>query len=89
MVQVTLREYAIDMPNTLPAGATTFAVTNQGTVMHSFTLEGQGLEKGLAQNLAPGEKATLQVTLAAGTYDAYCPVDGHEGKGMKVELKVQ
>jgi len=88
-VQVTLREYAIDMPATLPAGATTFEVTNKGSVTHSFAIEGQGIDKELAQSLAPGEKGTLQVTLATGTYNVYCPVDGHEGKGMKVDLKVQ
>lgn len=88
-VQVSLREYAIDMPHTLPAGPTTFAITNNGAVQHSFTIEGQGIEKELEQNLQPSEKATLQINLKAGSYDVYCPVDAHEGKGMKVQLTVQ
>lgn len=88
-VQVSLKEYSIDMETNLAAGMTTFEVTNAGTVEHSFSIEGQGIDQELTTTLQPGEKGTLQVDLQAGDYQAYCPVDDHEGKGMKVTLTVK
>jgi uncharacterized cupredoxin-like copper-binding protein len=87
-VAVSLREFAIAMPDSLPAGPTTFQVTNNGTIEHSFEIEGQGIEQKLDHNLKPGETMTLQVDLKPGSYDAYCPVDGHRGQGMEVKLTV-
>ena len=42
-VDVHLSEYAIQMPRTLPAGPTTFAVHNDGKKVHSFRIEGRDL----------------------------------------------
>lgn len=88
-VQVSLTELSIDMPETLPAGPTTFHVTNDGTTEHNFEVEGQGIEEALAQNLAPGDSATLQVDLEPGTYEIYCPVGDHADRGMRMELTVE
>jgi uncharacterized cupredoxin-like copper-binding protein len=88
-VTVSEKEFKIDMPTTLPAGTTTFEVTNHGTIAHSFEIEGQGIEKRLAQPLQPGQSATLTVDLKPGAYEAYCPVDGHKGMGMDVHLTVK
>jgi len=88
-VAVSEKEFMIDMPTTLPAGTTTFNVTNDGTITHSFEFEGQGIEKRLAQPLQPGQSGTLTVDLKPGTYEAYCPVDGHKGMGMDVHVTVQ
>jgi plastocyanin len=87
-VAVSLSEFAIDMPDSLPAGPTTFEVTNDGTIEHSFEIEGQGIEEELEHNLQPGETLTLQVDLAPGTYEVYCPVDDHRGEGMERDLTV-
>lgn len=87
-VQVGLTEYTIDMPSSLPAGPTTFEVTNNGTFNHNFEIEGQGIEQVFDTNLQPGETRTVQVDLAVGTYDVYCPVDGHADRGMRLELTV-
>src|SRR6185436_1878539 len=43
-VEVHLTEYAIAMPKTLPAGPTTFALSNDGQKSHSFKIEGPGLD---------------------------------------------
>jgi len=88
MVAVSLMEFDIDMPTELPAGPTTFEVTNDGTVEHSFEIEGQGIEEELEQHLQPGASDTLTVDLTPGTYAVYCPVDNHEAEGMRVELTV-
>jgi hypothetical protein len=49
-VAVSLTEYTIDMPTSLPAGTTSFMVTNNGTVAHNFEIEGQGIEEEFEQN---------------------------------------
>jgi uncharacterized cupredoxin-like copper-binding protein len=87
-VAVSLSEFAIDMPDSLPAGPTTFEVTNDGTIEHSFEIEGQGIEEELEHHLQPGETLTLQVDLAPGTYEVYCPVGNHREQGMERDLTV-
>jgi glucose/arabinose dehydrogenase/uncharacterized cupredoxin-like copper-binding protein len=87
-VAVSLTEFAIDMPTELPAGPTTFEITNDGTIEHNFEVEGQGIEEELPENLAPGASGTLTVALEPGTYEVYCPVGNHENQGMLVELTV-
>ena len=87
-VDVSLIEFAIDMPATVPAGEVTFSVTNDGTITHSFEVEGNGLEEELASPLSPGQSGTLTVDLAPGTYEIYCPIGNHADLGMRVELTV-
>lgn len=88
-VDVHLSEYAIKMPDTLPAGPTTFVVHNDGAKTHSFRIEGPGLSDAiLAKPVPPQEMENLQVTLQPGEYKIYCPIGSHENKGMKTILKV-
>lgn len=89
-VQVGLIEWAIEMPNELPAGPTTFVVTNQGTVEHNFEIENEemGFEEVFAQNLAPGETMTMTVDLQPGEYYVYCPIGNHAARGMELTLTV-
>ena len=86
-VEVGLTEYEIDMPASVPAGPTTFSIRNNGSMEHSFEVEGQGVEEELAAPLQPGGTTTLDVTLLPGTYRVYCPVDDHaEAHGMELQL---
>lgn len=87
-VEVKLSEYAIAMPQTLPAGPTTFVVHNQGKKIHSFKIEGPGLAELLAKPVPPEEIENLQVTLQPGEYKIYCPIGSHEAKGMTMKLTV-
>lgn len=87
-VAVGLSEFAIEMPDSLPAGPTTFEVRNVGAAEHSFEVEGNGIEEELEATLKPGETSTLAVDLQPGTYEVYCPVAGHEDLGMVIELTV-
>jgi uncharacterized cupredoxin-like copper-binding protein len=42
-----------------------------------------------SMRIEPGKSATLKVDLSTpGTYEIYCPVDGHKPGGMKGEIKV-
>jgi uncharacterized cupredoxin-like copper-binding protein len=39
--------------------------------------------------IAPGESKSFAVFFKrAGTYELYCPIDGHRAKGMKATAKV-
>lgn len=87
-IEVGLREFSIDMPGSIPAGMTTFEVTNNGTFEHNFHLEGQGIDQVFDTNLQPGESRTMQVDLQPGAYDVYCPVGNHREQGMSLELVV-
>lgn len=87
-VEVRLSEYAIQMPQTLPAGPTTFAIRNEGQKSHSFRIEGPGIEGSSVAVLRPGETANLQITLQPGEYKVYCPIGSHSAKGMTMKLTV-
>jgi plastocyanin len=87
-VPVSLMEFAIDMPTTLPAGPVTFAVTNDGTITHSFEVENESLEEELETPLEPGQTGMLTVDLAPGTYEIYCPIGNHADNGMRLEVTV-
>jgi plastocyanin len=90
LVDVSVTEFTIDMPTTLSAGKVRFNVTNNGAVPHSFVLEGEGINKRLANNVTPGSSAKLNADLKPGTYTVYCPVGegAHRAKGMEVTLTV-
>ena len=76
-------------------GTYAFKAENNGSTQHSLTIEGKGLkgqggEATLKQVLSPGQNGVLTVSFQkAGTYEMYCPVDGHEQEGMKGEVVVK
>ena len=86
--EVHLIEYAIHMPESVPAGRINFNVENGGKELHAFEVEGNGVHA-KTNELTRGNTASLSVDLKPGTYTVYCPVDGHAGKGMKRTLRVQ
>jgi uncharacterized cupredoxin-like copper-binding protein len=70
------------------AGSVTFRVTNNGTVDHALEVDGQGLEEE-TETIKPGESAELTVDLSKdGSYEIYCPIDGHRDSGMEGDLTV-
>ncbi len=88
MVEVHLSEYAIQMPETLAAGPTTFVVHNDGGKTHSFKIEGPGTDEILSKPVPPQATENLTVTLKPGDYKVYCPIGSHEAKGMTRKLTV-
>ena len=76
-VEVHLSEYAVQMPTTLTAGPTTFALHNDGNKKHSFKIEGPGIEGEQAAILDPRATGELKVTLQPGEYKVYCPIGSH------------
>ncbi|KQX57379.1 MULTISPECIES: hypothetical protein [unclassified Streptomyces] len=73
--------------NTFKAGGYTFVVNNIGHHVHALAVEGPGGEH-RSPNVDPGKSTKLTVTLKSGTYEIYCPVDGHKDLGMKTEITV-
>ena len=65
-----------------------FKGVNDGTTAHALAVEGKGVDMDGAE-ISPGSSGTLKVTLPkTGTYEIYCPVDGHKGLGMKGTVTV-
>ncbi len=89
-VSVSETEFSLD-PSTLniaEAGTVTFKVTNDGQTTHALELEGNGVEA-KTESIEPGASKTLTVQFEqAGSYEIYCPIDGHKDKGMEGELRV-
>lgn len=88
-INVSLKEYRIEMPAELAAGQVTFAIKNDGKEEHSLEIAGDGTDAVLPKNLKPGEATTLVVTLKAGEYKVSCPVDGHDELGMERDIEVK
>ena len=77
-------------PTTLEAsaGEVTIDFTNDSSVPHNVTIEGNGIEE-VASDTVTGDKSSVSADLPAGTYTFYCSVDGHEAAGMKGTLTVK
>lgn len=73
-VEVMITEYAIELPDSITSGETTFIVKNGGSEEHSFAVKGGELESGLPEALAAGESGTLMVNLDPGVYEAFDPI---------------
>jgi plastocyanin len=85
-----LSEYKITPAQlSLDAGTYTFTAINDGTISHALVLTGNGVD-GQTKDLAygPGHSEGFTVTLKPGTYQFFCPVDGHQGLGMQGTLVV-
>jgi uncharacterized cupredoxin-like copper-binding protein len=69
-------------------GTYVFKGVNDGTTTHALAVEGNGVDQD-GMDISPGSSGTLQVTLSkAGSYEIYCPVDGHKDLGMKGTITV-
>ena len=86
--EVHLIEYAVHIPQTVPAGAIAFNIENGGKEDHAFEIEGNGIEE-KTQPIKRGESAALTVNLKPGTYTVYCPIKDHPKKGMKTTITVR
>jgi uncharacterized cupredoxin-like copper-binding protein len=89
-VAVHEKEYKLT-PNTISLskpGTYVFKGVNDGTTTHALEVEGNGVEQ-KSSDISPGSSGTLKVTLSKkGSYEIYCPIDGHKGLGMKGTVTV-
>ena len=69
-------------------GTYEFKAVNNGSVTHALEIEGNGVEEETA-HVAPGKSATVKVTFkGAGSYEMYCPIDGHRDQGMEGKITI-
>jgi uncharacterized cupredoxin-like copper-binding protein len=89
-VTVHETEYKLT-PNTIALakpGTYVFKGVNDGTTTHSLAVQGNGVNA-RGSNISAGKSGTLKVTLPKnGTYQIFCPIDGHKGLGMKGTITV-
>jgi uncharacterized cupredoxin-like copper-binding protein len=76
-------EITLDKPGTY-----VFKAVNSGDTVHALEVEGEGIEEE-TEEIEPGQSAKLAVKLKAGTYELYCPVDGHKEEGMEGKVIVK
>jgi plastocyanin len=88
---VVMREFEF-VPAALRAspGRVTFTLQNTGMFPHNLHIEGNGVSVDVKPDspVAGGESFTGAVTLPAGTYETWCPVDAHRDRGMVGTLTV-
>jgi uncharacterized cupredoxin-like copper-binding protein len=88
-VTVTETEYALKLSRTsFTPGTYTFTADNAGRVTHALEVEGPGVEDARTKDVQGGQTASVTVTLKKGSYELYCPVDGHKGLGMEKRIQV-
>jgi plastocyanin len=68
-------------------GKVTLVMANPSGLPHAIAVEGHGIDK-KGKTVKKGGTSTVAVTLKKGTYEFYCPVDGHKAAGMKGKLIV-
>jgi plastocyanin len=89
-VAVSAKEFSFD-PGTLQIdkpGTYTFQLTNDGSFGHALEVEGQGVEEE-TDTVSPGSTGSVTITFSkTGSYEFYCPIDGHRQKGMEGTLTV-
>jgi len=72
---------------TAKAGKVSVVMDNPSSLPHGIEVEGKGMElKG--DTVTKGGVSKVSGTLKPGTYEFYCPVDGHKAAGMKGTLTV-
>lgn len=85
-IRVTEREFKIGLSTThARAGQVRFVIENAGRYPHALAIAGVGV-KAKTKLIRPGKTAVLIVTLKRGPYTLWCPVPGHEARGMKAKL---
>ena len=87
-IEISATDFHFDPPDiTADAGEVTFVLTNDGGTGHALEIEGEGVEDE-TDTIEPGQTAELTVDLKDGSYEIYCPVDGHREQGMEGTVTV-
>jgi plastocyanin len=73
---------------TAKPGKITIVMDNPSSLPHAIEVEGKGVEAE-GDTVGKGGVSKATATVKAGTYEYYCPVDGHKAAGMEGKLTVQ
>jgi uncharacterized cupredoxin-like copper-binding protein len=89
-IEVSEKEFSLT-PSTVTLskpGTYAFRIGNKGTITHAFEVEGKGVEE-KSGDIQAGSSATLEVNFTkTGSYEIYCPIDGHKAQGMRGTVTV-
>jgi plastocyanin len=91
-IRISENEYSLNPSAvTLPKpGTYEFDVTNDGSITHGFNVEESGGgDEAETGDIDPGAHKSVKFTFSAGgSYEMYCPVDGHKAQGMAGAIMV-
>jgi plastocyanin len=89
-VGVSAREFHFGLYRTsVPRGTVRFNLTNFGEDRHDLVvLTRDGRELGRSAEVRAGERTTLRLRLAPGTYKLRCDVADHARRGMRTSIQV-
>ncbi len=91
-IQISEKEFSLN-PSTVSVSKTgtyEFEVTNDGQIKHALNIEesGEGAETE-SGDIEPGQTKTVRFTFSKdGSYEMYCPIDGHKDQGMEGTITV-
>jgi plastocyanin len=71
---------------TAKAGSVTVKFSNQSSVPHAVSIEGNGVNS--STSVVTAGDSSVVVNLKPGKYTFFCPVDGHRAAGMEGTLTV-
>ena len=91
-IQISEKEFSLN-PSTVTLskpGTYEFQVTNDGEITHALEIEeGGGGAEAESGDIAAGEMKTMRFTFSGdGSFEMYCPIDGHKDQGMKGTINV-
>jgi plastocyanin len=70
------------------AGKVTITMDNPSDIPHAVAIEGNGVDVD-GKTVQKGGKSVASADLKPGSYEFYCPVDGHKAAGMEGKLTVK
>lgn len=77
-VEVALKDSQITLPAAIPAGPTTFVVTNENQERRSFAIAGRKGDEDRVKSLAPGETVLITLDLPVGNYEVKSSIAGSD-----------
>jgi len=86
------KEFKLVPKKTIVAhGKVTLTLRNTGKFKHALSIEhgGANHKDVKSKTVQPGKTVKFTVTIKAGHYEIYCPIDGHKSKGMEGTLIVR
>src|SRR5215216_3087832 len=91
-IQISEKEYSLtpSTVNVSKTGTYEFEVKNVGQITHAFKIEeSEGGAEAESGHIEAGQTKTLRFTFSSdGSFEMYCPIPGHEDKGMKGTIVV-
>ncbi|MBM4435682.1 MAG: hypothetical protein FJ029_00310 [Actinobacteria bacterium] len=87
-IPVTLNDFTIVSPAIVARpGSIRFVLKNEGSYTHAFQIQSRE-NIPTSPMIGSGQTGYLDAQLAAGTYEAVCPIPGHTVRGQRATVTV-